>query len=218
MAAAPQAEALEEERLLGELHAHGGMVRAAQLQHEGDRRRLQAALVQAEDALRRLAADYGAGEARRRAAIDALREEALAGSGDARARLTALEDTALEAARRYDPERRRLQAAKDEALDTLTRSQRDHALEMARLQSVRSQLRARLLEGRFAPAGSRALVAKREALAAGGAWDEAFPKGARCGRRPPASEPCSGSGAGSGRSGSSGWSPAARATAPPCCG
>jgi len=61
-----------------------------------------------------------------------------------RADLTRKDDEALEIARRYDQERKRWQDEKENLLDEMTKLNRDHALQVARLESEKAQLEGRI--------------------------------------------------------------------------
>ena len=63
---------------------------------------------------------------------------------DLRARLTQADDEALELARKYDQEKKRLQDEKEKLLDEMARVNRDHALQVARLDSEKNQLQGKI--------------------------------------------------------------------------
>ncbi len=76
--------------------------------------------------------------------LDKLRREKQKEIEELRARLSRTDDQLLEQARRYDQEKKRLQDEKEAILQEITRVNRDHSLQVARLESEKAQLEGRI--------------------------------------------------------------------------
>ncbi|MDC3379408.1 hypothetical protein OAX78_03905 [Planctomycetota bacterium] len=81
-----------------------------------------------------------------RGQMDRVRREKDREIADLRARLTQADDQALDLARRFDQEKKRLQDQIEALLTEKTRLDRDHALSVARLESEKGQLEARIAD------------------------------------------------------------------------
>ncbi len=79
-----------------------------------------------------------------RSQMETMRGEKQREIEDLRSRLTQADDQALELARKYDQEKKRLQDEKERLLDEQARITRDNALQVARLDSEKAQLQGKI--------------------------------------------------------------------------